>query len=235
MKSPTPLTVTSPPSTNGLFGQNAFLEGPQGGLLGFISGCIEALSGLMGVSETTDTSPRTVSAVGGNPCDTMPNLPRGEPMCGLAMQDNDRLEPKAQPIAYTRESIEALLAQRTPGQRLDLRGAHLAGLNLAGLDLSGVDLTGADLSNADLTGASLKDANLMKANLKDANLTDAVLTRATLTGTNFTKANMTRANLTHCNLIEAILIMANLTEAFLNGANLTGVTLTKTDLRHSLH
>lgn len=113
----------------------------------------------------------------------------------------------------TRAEALARLADREPGEALDLRGvdlrgAHLYGANLyeanlyganlswanlSGVDLYGVDLSGADLSGADLRGADLRGANLYGANLWGANLRGADLRGVNLRGTNLYRSNLTGA------------------------------------------
>ena len=67
------------------------------------------------------------------------------------------------------------LADKSRGERADLRCADLCDANLRDADLCCADLFGADLRDADLCGANLRDANLRGADLRCANLCDADL------------------------------------------------------------
>ena len=74
------------------------------------------------------------------------------------------------------------LADKSTGERADLRGANLRGANLCGADLCDADLCGANLCDADLRGANLCGADLCGANLCGANLCGAELRGADLCG-----------------------------------------------------
>lgn len=63
----------------------------------------------------------------------------------------------------TRADIEALIAKRQPGERIDLSARRLNKL----------DLSGIDLSNANLQSARINGTNLAKANLEGAVLDQA--------------------------------------------------------------
>ena len=87
------------------------------------------------------------------------------------------------------------LADKSRGERADLRGANLRCANLRGADLrcanlSGADLNDADLICADLRGADLNDADLVCADLGCANLRGANLRCADLRGANLRCANL---------------------------------------------
>ena len=95
--------------------------------------------------------------------------------------------------------------KRSPGERLDLKGADLMradlwladlqGANFAGVEmeqsdlrnaiLAGADFSGATLAASDLTFAQLDGANLQKADLRFANLTLATVSEADFEGAVF--------------------------------------------------
>ena len=72
------------------------------------------------------------------------------------------------------------LADKSRGERANLRGANLRGADLRGANLRDADLCDADLRGADLRDADLCDADLRGADLRGANLRYADLCRAIL-------------------------------------------------------
>lgn len=66
-----------------------------------------------------------------------------------------------------------VVADPTPEEHTNCRGANLGFANFVGADLRHADLVGANL-----TGTNFTDADLSHANLSDANLTDAIFTNA---------------------------------------------------------
>ncbi len=122
-------------------------------------------------------------------------------------------------------SVEALVRENVPIERIDLNGAVLAQANLSGADLSGADFSGGNLYRANLSGADLSETNLSGANLIGANLSGANLYSANISGTNLIGADLSEAGLYKANLAGANLYKANLAGANLRGADLAGAIL----------
>ena len=109
-----------------------------------------------------------------------------------------------------RPALVALLAKRTPGDRVSLRHAKLAGVDLHGLDFRDVDLSNADLSGCNvggcrfnrsildgvtMTGAAVTDADFRGASLREADLSAATdpMFSAEFGGADLTGANLAAA------------------------------------------
>jgi len=107
------------------------------------------------------------------------------------------------------------LADKSRGERANLRGA---------------DLCDADLRRADLRDADLRDADLRCADLRDADLCGADLRCADLRGADLCDADLRRADLRRADLRDADLCCADLRDADLRDADLRGADLRGADL-----
>ena len=107
------------------------------------------------------------------------------------------------------------LADKSRGERANLRGA---------------DLCDADLRRADLRDADLRDADLRCADLRDADLCGADLRCADLRGADLCDADLRRADLRCADLRDADLCCADLRDADLRDADLRGADLRGADL-----
>lgn len=112
-----------------------------------------------------------------------------------------------------RPSVEALVRDGVPINRLDLRCVDLSGADLRGAYLSGANLTGVNVAEANLAGANLAFANMKYANLFEAGLQGADLEGAILS---FTDMNFT--DLRGAYLFGAVLNNADITAADFSSA-----------------
>lgn len=93
----------------------------------------------------------------------------------------------------TRAEALASIADREPGEALDLCEVDLCEVDLRGVHLAEADLRRADFYRSNLTGADLRGANLDGANLRGADLRGADLRGAYLRRANLYGADLSEA------------------------------------------
>lgn len=140
-------------------------------------------------------------------------FPDEEPAAEASEEPEPVEEDSGGPTQWTRERVEARVAQ----------GEGFASEDLSGLDLSGLALTGVDFSRARLTGATLENAVLDGAQLAEADLSRANLTGASMKGADLQQAELASARLSRADLSGAILNDAVFEKAHLEAAVLAGV------------
>jgi uncharacterized protein YjbI with pentapeptide repeats len=150
------------------------------------------------------------------------------------------------PDRWTRERLEAAIAENGGPEGLDLAGTDLSYLELQRMDLHGIVLSrwneeGTEVITANLQGVNLWDANLEKAimwcvglqraNLVDTDLQEAILYSAKLQWAVLGDANLEKANLRNASLQGTSLLYTKLRGANLGHANLQSADLRFADLR----
>jgi uncharacterized protein YjbI with pentapeptide repeats len=145
-------------------------------------------------------------------------------------------ETPEQPDRWTRERLEAAIAENGGPKGLNLAGADLSDLDLTRMDLHGIVLIRWAKENkthivANLQGVNLEWANLQGAYLWSVNLQGVNLMFVNLQGACLGHANLQEANLEDAKLQEADMGFANLQGACLGGANLQGAYLDLTNLQ----
>jgi uncharacterized protein YjbI with pentapeptide repeats len=161
-------------------------------------------------------------------------------------QDQATAEILGVPGLWTRERLEAAIADCGGPERLALENEDLSGLDLWGIDLRGARLTRCNLSEtilecAKLTGAHLYHVVLEKAHLDMAwldetkgwhvNLREAELRLAVLSGAKLEDADLSGALLQDARLVKTKLYRTNLQEATLASVDMRGALLIGDDLK----
>ena len=155
----------------------------------------------------------------------------------LAHQDQATFHASSDgPIHWTRQRLEAEIAEHGGPEGLYVVGADLSGEDLSHMDLCGIIFgswdeesdcwRGSDLRSATLVGADLANAWLMACELQGAHMA-----LATLTGARLWEAKLQGADLTSAQVQGAALKDAQLQGACLWGANLEGADLAGADLQ----
>jgi len=170
----------------------------------------------------------------GAPCGSPIVLENG--YCRAHQGQAGEVKTEEEPERWTRERLEAAIAEHGGPEGLDLAGTALSNLDLEEMDLHGIVLCHWDKESrtrvvANLQGAKLWSANLQGAFLRGINLRRADLWDAKLQKANLRDADLQEASLEHANLQEAALLVANLQEAILMGANLRKARLESANLR----
>jgi uncharacterized protein YjbI with pentapeptide repeats len=143
----------------------------------------------------------------------------------------DLPEPPEADVEWTRQLVEARLAEGG-----SLAGQNLSGLDLSGISFAGVGLAGSDLSEANLENTVFDDANLVGAQLAECRLDGASLRRARLdeadmggvsaVGARFDECRLDRTDFTGSRLAKTSFRSAGGDRASFNECDLTGADFT---------